>query len=80
LIHNINYSYNGVGYLVLNIFGTLFDMLSECTMTLLLLMMANGWMTRFHKYDIDDGLDIWAPLFMMVLLVHIVFGALIYID
>jgi hypothetical protein len=64
----------------LNIFGTLFDMLSECTMTLLLLMMANGWMTRFNKYDIDDGLDIWAPLFMIVLLVHIIFGALIYID
>ena len=64
----------------LDVLGTVFDMLSECVMTLLVLMLANGWYSRFNKYDVDSGLDIYAPLFMLIIMVHIVFGALSYID
>ena len=55
-------------------------MLSECVMTLLVLMLANGWYSRFNRYDIDDGLEIYAPLFMLIVMIHIMFGALGYID
>lgn len=55
-------------------------MLSECVMTLVVLMLANGWYTRFKSYDFDDGLEIYAPLFLLVIMVHILFGALSYVD
>lgn len=80
LIHSVNYSYDGKGVLVCDVLGTILDMLSECIMTLLVLMLANGWYSRFNKYDLDDGLEIYAPLFMLIILVHIMFGALSYID
>jgi len=80
LIHNWNYSIDGVGIVVFDVFGTVFDMLSECVMTLVVLMLANGWYTRFKTYDIDDGLEVYAPLFLLVIMVHILFGALSYID
>ncbi len=49
-------------------------------MTMLVLMLANGWMTRFTKIDMDDGMEIYAPLFILVVCVHIIFGALIFIE
>ena len=55
-------------------------MVNECTMILLLMMMANGWMTKWTKYEFDDGIEIWAPLFLLVVMVHICFGALSFID
>ena len=49
-------------------------------MTVLVLMLANGWMTRFKKYDIDDAMEIYAPLFLLIILVHCLFGVLTYVD
>lgn len=49
-------------------------------MTLLVLMLANGWMTRFIKYDFEDGMEVYAPLFMLVVMVHVLFGALTFVD
>jgi len=66
--------------LVFDVVGTILDMLSECVMTLLFLMMANGWMTRFKNYDLDDGMEVYAPLFMLVIMVHVMFGALSFVD
>jgi hypothetical protein len=80
LMHSLKYSQDGEGLLVFDVLGTILDMLSECTMTLLLLMMANGWMTRFHNYSFDDGLEVYAPLFMLVIMVHVMFGALSFVD
>jgi hypothetical protein len=65
---------------VFDVVGTILDMLSECVMTLLFLMMANGWMTRFKNYDLDDGMEVYAPLFMLVIMVHVMFGALSFVD
>ena len=53
LAHMISYASDGEGMAIFDVFGTIFDMLSECTMTLLLFMLANGWMTRFLKFDFD---------------------------
>jgi hypothetical protein len=80
LAHSIKYSYNGEGMIVFDVIGTILDMLSECTMTLLVLMLANGWMTTYMKYDIDDGLECYAPLFMLVIMVHVMCGAMSFID
>ena len=29
-------------------------------------MIANGWMTKWMKYDMNDGFEIWGTLFMMI--------------
>ena len=80
LVHNMKYSEDGQGIMIMDIFGTIQDMVSECVMTLLVLMLANGWYTRFKNYDFEDGLETYAPLFLLVIMVHILFGALTYID
>ena len=74
------YSYDGEGMIVFDVFGTIFDLLSECTMTLVVLMLANGWYTRFKTYDFDDGMETYAPLFLLTIMMHVLFGALSYID
>lgn len=71
---------DGEGYVLCDVFSTIIDMLSECSMTLLLLMLANGWMTTFIKFDFDEGLEVYAPLFMLTIMVHVMMGALTYID
>jgi len=60
--------------------GTILDMIGECVMTLLVLMLANGWYTRFKTFDYDEGLEIYGPLWILVLMVHMIFGAFSYID
>lgn len=60
--------------------GTIADMVGECIMTLLVLMLANGWYTRFQHFDYDSGLEVYGPLFILILMVHIVFGAFSFID
>lgn len=80
LTHWVHYASDGEGLIVLDVFGTIFDLLSECTMTLVVLMLANGWYTRFKTYDVDDGMETYAPLFLLVIMMHVLFGALGYID
>lgn len=78
--HHMFYARDGEGILVFDIFSTVLDMFSECTMTCLVLMMANGWFTRYKKFDYDDGMDLYAPMFIIVIMVHVMFGAFTYID
>lgn len=80
LAFNYTYAKNGIGMLVCDVFSTILDMISECFMTLVILMLANGWMTKFQNYDMDDGLEIYAPLFFLSLMLHVLFGALSYVD
>jgi len=80
LNYHVLYAKDGEDYVVLDVFSTLFLMVSECMMTTLLLMLANGWMTRFGTYDIEDGMETYAPLMAFVVLVHVMFGALAFID
>ena len=77
---NILFSNSGEEYIALDIISSIFSMINECVMILMLLMIANGWMTKWTKYDFDDGIEIWAPLFLLVLMIHICFAALSYID
>jgi hypothetical protein len=55
-------------------------MLSECVMSFLVLMLANGWLTRFTKFDLDEGIDEYGPLALILIIIHVVFGALTFVD
>lgn len=80
LVHVSKYAQDGEGIPVFEVFGTVFDMLSECMLSLLVLMLANGWFTRFKNFDFDDGIEIYGPMFVFVIMIHIVFGAFTFID
>jgi hypothetical protein len=64
----------------MNVFSTILDMVSESIMTLLILMLASGWMTSFVKTNEDDYMDLYAPLMMIIMMVHVIFGALTFVD
>ena len=80
LAHQVKFSEDGRGWMFLEVMGTILDMVSESIMTLLVLMLANGWMTGFVKNDYDDYLDVWAPIMMVVMVVHVLSGGLTYVD
>lgn len=80
LTSNILFSRSGDEYLILDVLTSMTAMAGECTMILLLMMIANGWMTVWLDFDQDDAIEIYVPLFMLVILVHLVFGCLSFID
>lgn len=80
LFHNVKYAQDGDGIPVLDVLSTMLDMIGECVTTMLVLMLVNGWYTRFKKFDYDDGMEIYGPLFIMVLMIHVIMGAFSYID
>ena len=80
LISNVIFSRNGDEQLILDVIASLLSMVNECTMILLLMMIANGWMTKWIKYDVDDSIEIYLPLFLLIILFHVAFAALAFID
>ena len=66
--------------MILHVLNMAFDMVSECTMTMLILMMTNGWMTKYSKIDMDDGIEIYLPVFFICVMVHICLGAFTYLE
>ena len=80
LVHNTNYSDNGKGMILFDVLGTIIDLISECIMTFVVLMLANGWYTRFKTYDFEDGFFTYSPLLLCIIFMHVIFGSLIYID
>ena len=74
LIHYWKYTDDGKGFVTLEALSVIFEMGSECTMILLLYMLANGWMTYFMDYDVDAGIDQYGPLFLLIVATHIVMG------
>ena len=78
--YHLDYGYGGHDNVILYIFGQIIDMASECMMILLLMMIANGWMTSWVKYDFDGGFETYAPLMIIIVAVHMVFAALGIVD
>ena len=64
----------------MDLFATVFEMLSESFMTLLIFMLANGWMTRFSNFGLDENVETYVPAFVIVLMTHLIFGFLTYVD
>ena len=80
MIHLFRYQKDGEGFLVMDIFGNVMDMISEVVMTVLVMMLANGWFTRFKKVDYDDHVEFYGPIMVVVGMIHIMLAALIYVD
>jgi hypothetical protein len=74
------FSRSGEEYLVLDIFVSIFAMVNECLMILVIMMISKGWMTIWIAYDLDDCFDTYAPVFLLVLMVHICFAAISFVD
>lgn len=79
LIHYAQYSNDGIGFVQLEVITTLFEMISESLMTMLILMLANGWMTYDLKNE-DESEDIYIPIAIVVFMLHIMIGMLTYVD
>ena len=80
LFHHMSYAHNGKGILFLEILATIMEMISQCVMALLVLMLVNGWMSRFQRFSYEDGFDTYGPLWIIVLMVHVAFGAFTFVD
>ena len=55
-------------------------MVNECMMILLFMMMANGWMTVWIDYDTDETVEVYLPLFLLIVMAHLCFACLAFID
>ena len=79
LVHLGIYTVNGHGFLVLDIFSTLYLILSQMSGSFLLIMIAFGW-TINKSNDQIDALDAALPIGALIAVLHIMFGLLIYAD
>jgi hypothetical protein len=79
LIHWSKYAQDGKGSLSLEVLGNICEMGSEVIMTLVVLMLTNGWMTLdLNQEEITD--DLYIPIGVIVLVVHFCLGSLVYVD
>lgn len=70
----------GYEYIGLDVVATILDMMSECVMTMLVMMLTNGWWTRFQKIDMDIGMELYVPIFFLVVFVHVLLGAISFVE
>ena len=45
-----------------------------------MIALASGWKLRYQDIDFDDGLEIYLPMTILVLMVHIILVALTFVD
>jgi hypothetical protein len=79
-LHLWMYSYNGKGIPIFDIFGLIGCMLSEITVSSLMMMIAHGWTIIYSDLDFDNNLEIYLPLGSIVIAVHLVLAAMTYVD
>lgn len=80
LIHLWSYADNGSGIVIADVFSRVCHGISEVTMSILLICMASGWKLRFQDIDMDEGMDSWIPVTVLVLTVHIILCLLTFVD
>lgn len=79
-LHLWMYSYNGRGIPIFDIFSLISFMMSEITVSSLLMMVAHGWTILYQDLDFDNNLEIYLPVGSIVVAVHLVLAAMTYID
>jgi hypothetical protein len=79
-IHLWFYASNGSGVQVLDILSKIFNGTSECSMSMLLIALANGWTILYQNVDIDDRLEIFIPITAFTVMVHVMVSALTFVD
>jgi len=63
--------------------ATIFDLCSECMMILLVLLLANGWYTRFKEINPINAVEhvfTYFPIFFMVIVIEVLIVALSEMD
>eukprot|EP00357_Protocruzia_adherens_P012514 CAMPEP_0115009516 /NCGR_PEP_ID=MMETSP0216-20121206/22674_1 /TAXON_ID=223996 /ORGANISM="Protocruzia adherens, Strain Boccale" /LENGTH=443 /DNA_ID=CAMNT_0002377369 /DNA_START=301 /DNA_END=1632 /DNA_ORIENTATION=+ len=70
LIHMAVYANNGQGVQVLNIFGSIFSLISQFILTLILILIASGWTITYNELQ---NIDAIIPISMLVAFSQIVF-------
>lgn len=55
-------------------------MLSEITLSTLIMLIANGWTITFQDIDIDNNLDVYLPVGAVVIVIHLTLAAMTYVD
>ena len=55
-------------------------MLSEITLSSLIMLIANGWTITYQEIDIDNNLDIYLPVGAVVIVIHLTLAAMTYVD
>ena len=48
------FSYDGEGYIALDVLSKIFDGFSETGMSILLIQMASGWTVLYNNVDVDE--------------------------
>lgn len=79
-LHLWMYYSNGRGIPLFDIFSLIGYMMSEITVSCLLMMIAHGWTIIYQDLDIDNNLEIYLPVGAIVVAVHLVLAAMTYID
>jgi len=74
------YSSNGIGIPFFDIVSIICQMLSEITLSALIMMIANGWTINFQDIDIDNNLDVYLPVGAVVVVIHLTLAAMTYVD
>ena len=80
MLHLWGYSYQGEGYVVLDVLSKVFQGLSEVAMSLLLMLLASGWKLRYEDINFDNNEDFYIPFGAITFIVHIVLAALTFVD
>lgn len=80
LVSNVMFARSGDENLIIDVIASILAMVNECMMILLLMMMVSGWMTLWLDVDPDEVIEVHVPLFLLVIMIHLVFACLSFID
>ena len=80
VIHFWMYSYNGKGIPVFDIFYLIGTVMSEITLSILLMMMAHGWTIIYQDLDFDNNVEFYLPIGAITVAIHMVLAAMTYVD
>jgi len=75
-----SFSYNGEGYILLDVLSKIFDGLSETVMSILLIEMASGWTLTYANVDLDEQIEVYIPVVLLIAMVHIIIATLTFVD
>ena len=66
--------------MICDVFSKVFQGIASVTMSILLIMMASGWKLNYQDLDFDDGLDVYLPVTLFILLIEIMLVVFTFVD
>ena len=80
LFHLWCYSYNGKGYVAIDVGANVMQGVSEVVIALLLIFLASGWKLTFEDIEFDENIEMYVPFSFLTLLVQIILTVLVIVD